>query len=482
MKKSLSLLFIFFLANFNTNYFSQKYIAIDNKLESIKIKKYESVQQLHNNIVLPSYSDGEKVYAIAKFIVNNIAYGKRAKTPLKCVNSMEGVCQDYSELFKALCDISNIECHVVVGNGKNDSQDIGFYSSNHAWNIVRVNGKYQLYDLTWAAGTYNFQTKSFNKKFNDQYFNAKAEDFISNHFPDNSKWQLLDKPHSKNEYINSPAFSPEFKNLSLKNGIVRNNKLDITFESDSDFGSCSLFKWEINGYGTAGGQEITLTKKGKQYQLKIFEEKPGAYRYELVFWPSGKEEIQITNGYNSEFTSYSSSSTSSIQFKLITPNYKVPKPKSYDKKDPWGLIESYHYIFYQLDTKFFNELNPLNNINSINNIKYAVSLHYSLKNWIGDYKNLYTNLKNGDISYNINNFNVILSQSSDGYEFKEIKRNLIKKGSFGYGVKELQKYFKIEETGYFDDTLEKKIKNFQILNNLKADGIVGSKTYKLLNL
>lgn len=482
MKKSLSLLFIFFLANCSTNYFSQKYIAIDNKLKSIEIKKYNSVQQLHNNIVLPSYSDGDKVYAIAKFITNNIEYGERAGNPLNCINSREGVCQDYAELFIALCKLSNIENNFITGDGKTSANDIGFYSSNHAWNIVRVNGKYQIYDLTWAAGTYDSKTKSFNKQFNEQYFNANPEEFILNHFPDESKWQLLDKPLSKNEYINSPTFNPEFKNLSLKNGIVRNNKLEITFESESDFDGCSLFKFKLNEYGTASGEKIPLIKKGKEYQLKIFEEKPGAYRYDLTFWPSKKEEIKIINNDNSTLTSYTTSSSSSIQFKLITPNYKIPKPKLYDKQDPWGLIESYHYIFHQLDTKFFNELNPSKNVKSISDFKYAMSLHNSLKNWIGDYKNFYTNLRDGKISYNINNFSVVLSFKSDGYEFKEIKRNLIKKGSFGYAVKELQKYFKIEETGYFDDTLEKKIKNFQILNNLKPDGIVGSKTYKLMNL
>ena len=29
-----------------------------------------------------------------------------------------------------------------------------------------------------------------------------------------------------------------------------------------------------------------------------------------------------------------------------------------------------------------------------------MSLHSSLKNWIGDYKNFYTNLRDGNISYN----------------------------------------------------------------------------------
>ena len=131
---------------------------------------------------------------------------------------------------------------------------------------------------------------------------------------------------------------------------------------------------------------------------------------------------------------------------------------------------------------FFNELNPTNKINSFSNIKNASALHNSLKDWIGDYKRYYTRLRNDGILYKINNFNVVLSNSSDGYEFKEIKRGLVKKGSYGYIVKELQNYFKLEKTGYFDDQLEQKIKDFQSLNNLKADGIVGSNTYKYLNL
>ena len=46
---------------------------------------------------------------------------------------------------------------------------------------------------------------------------------------------------------------------------------------------------------------------------------------------------------------------------------------------------------------------------------------------------------------------MILSNNSDGYEFKEIKRRLVKKGAFGYAVTELQNYFKLENTGYFAD-------------------------------
>lgn len=461
---------------------SQKFSAIDTHLESIRTQNYSNIEQLHNQIVKPYFNEEQKVYAIAKFITNTIEYGERARKPLNTINSREGVCQDYAELFIALCELSNIENNYVTGDGKTSAQDIGFYSSNHAWNVVKVNGHYQIYDLTWAAGTYDDSTNSFNKNFNSQYFNANPKEFISNHFPDNSKWQLLDIPISKNEYINSPTFSPEFKNLSLKNGIVRSDDFEITFESNNHFDSCTLFKWKLNEYGSASGINIPLTKESKTYKLKLKEETPGIYRYSITFWPSKKEEIQITNNDGSTSTSYTSSSSASIEFKLITPNYKIPRPKTYDKKDPWGLIESYHYIFHQLDISFFNELNPTNKINSFINIKNASALHNSLKDWIGDYKRHYTHLRNGGILYKINNFNVVLNNNSDGYEFKEIRRSLIKKGSYGYAVIELQNYFKLEKTGYFDDQLEQKIKGFQSLNNLKADGIVGSNTYKYLNL
>jgi len=482
MKLNFSLLLLLFLTIFSTKYFSQEYLAIDKQLEAIQVQNYSSIDQVHNEIVKPRYSEEQKVYAIAKFITNNIAYGPRAGTPLNCVNSGAGVCQDYAELFIALCKLSNIENNYVTGDGKTSSQDIGFYSSNHAWNVVRVNGRYQIYDLTWAAGTYDDQTHTFNRNFNLQYFNTKPEDFISDHFPNNLKWQLLDNPLSINEYINSPVFSQEFRNLSLKNGIVRSNNLEITFESDFDFDRCSLFKWKLNEYGSASGKDILLTKKGEEYTLNISEETPGAYKYKLTFWPSKKEETQIINDDNSNSISYTYSSSSSIEFKLITHNYIIPKPTSFDKKDPWGLIESYHYIFYKLDARFFNELNQSNKTNSIENLTNAISLHNSLKNWIGDYKNFYTNSRNGDISYEINNFTVILSYKPDGYEFKEIKRSLLTKGSFGYAVEELQKHFGLEITGYFDYRLEQKIKDFQTLNNLKTDGVVGNNTYKFMNL
>jgi hypothetical protein len=295
--------------------------------------------------------------------------------------------------------------------------------------------------------------------------------FILNHFPDDEKWQLLSNPITKNQYINQPTYDQSIYNLSLKKGIVRDNNFQISFNSDSEFHSASIFKWGLNKYGSASGIDIPLIKNGNSYKLNISESITGAYRYTISLW-----------SYIKKTESSSESISSSIKFKLITPGFRVNRPTDYDKSDPHRLIESYFYIFHTSDMSFFKELNQESNINSLNQIRYYSSLKNSLSDWFGDYRNYYVNLPNGDIYYPIENFQIILKKSYDGYVFKEIKRETLKIGKSGYGVKELQMKLGINSTGFFDKKLEAAIKNFQKKNNLKADGVVGKMTYNILGM
>ena len=88
----------------------------------------------------------------------------------------------------------------------------------------------------------------------------------------------------------------------------------------------------------------------------------------------------------------------------------------------------------------------------------------------------------GDIYYPYDNFRIILSKGEHGYEFKEIRRETLKIGKSGYGVKELQKKLGVKSTGFFDKNLENVVKSFQKSNNLSVDGIVGQMTFKILGM
>ena len=468
MKKLFLLIFIPFIV------ISQGYDDVYNDVEKIPERNYNSIMELHDVIVKSHYSDIEKVYAFAKFITDKIAYGERAGTPLNCVNSGEGVCQDYSELFEELCEISGIENNFVTGMGTTGIDQIGVYDSNHAWNVVKLNGKYMIFDLTWAAGTVSGD--NFNRMFNPKYFNSKPEDFIRDHFPDDSKWQLLDDPVLKKDYINAPLYDSEFENLSLKNAVVKDSKVEITFNSNADFNDAILFKWKLNDYGFASGKSLDFTKVGNFYRIIIEEPVTGAYRYQVTF------KYDECTDRDKDGISDGAYSCPEISFILVTPGYSVTKPTNYDKKDPWDLIEPYHYIFHKNDFNFFKKLNPNTSARDFNDIKHSMSLNKSLFNWYGNYRKFYTDMGGGHIYYKIDNFKVVLSLESDGYNFKEIKREVLRLGKSGFGVKELQRVFGLVENGYFDNTLELEIKNFQKINGLKVDGIVGKMTYQALGI
>lgn len=75
--------------------YSQNFNHVDIRLNSLKSKHYTSLNDLHKDLIYSDYSKSEKVYAIVKYITDNISYGERARSPLNTIRSKQGVCQDY---------------------------------------------------------------------------------------------------------------------------------------------------------------------------------------------------------------------------------------------------------------------------------------------------------------------------------------------------------------------------------------------------
>ncbi len=59
------------------------------------------------------------------------------------VASTNVVCEGYSKAFQYLCDLGGIECYTVTGE-----MSTGGSREGHMWNIVRLDGKYYLVDVT----------------------------------------------------------------------------------------------------------------------------------------------------------------------------------------------------------------------------------------------------------------------------------------------------------------------------------------------
>lgn len=200
-----------------------------------KSKNLYELNKLTNTLTKELKTDAEKVRAIYKWICLNVAndfklYSKNERKRKKyrkdsvkleewnselkrelfkkLLKRKKTICSGYAYLFKAMCDVINIESKIIYGFGR--TADITYFDfdfPNHAWNAVKINDKWYLCDATWAAGTSLTDENRFIFKYNDGYFLTEPELFIQNHFPLEKKFSLLDeKTPSFEEFVNLPLF------------------------------------------------------------------------------------------------------------------------------------------------------------------------------------------------------------------------------------------------------------------------------------
>jgi hypothetical protein len=134
------------------------------------------------------------------------------------------VCDGYASLFKTLCDYSGIKAECVLGYVRGGGGMTRF-RTNHTWNAVYVDSSWHLIDATWGAGYCDYQD-NFVQRFDDYYFFPAPGDFIKDHFPEDSKWTLLDNPPVIQEFKRSPLKAKAFVKYGIaaftpSNGLIK---------------------------------------------------------------------------------------------------------------------------------------------------------------------------------------------------------------------------------------------------------------------
>lgn len=190
-------------------------------------------------------TDHQKYRVIFRWIADNIvySYSNRSSDPGKVLKTKKAVCIGYSTLLKEMCNAVGIECEVIVGYAKNSIDQLGtnMTTSYHAWNAVKLKGKWYLSDVTWASGSYDEKKRKFMKYYNDFYYLTPPEFFIKTHYPKYKCWQLLDKPVRKSKFMKECVYYKSFFYSGIKKiypwkGVIRiklKNDLNIKFLCDS---------------------------------------------------------------------------------------------------------------------------------------------------------------------------------------------------------------------------------------------------------
>ena len=223
-----------FDSNINHSYYN-----IDQYAINAPSSAEASVDSLASYLVAPAKNEREKARSIFRWVTENIDYdvlgfftGNFDDTSSKDVlKSRKSVCGGYSDIFSSLASSAGLEVVRIAGYGKGYGYLPGENlsgPSNHAWNAVKINGSWYLIDCTWGAG-YIDEDKKYVRKFDDYYFMTSPSEFIYDHFPDDSRWQLLQNPISKEKFEKLAYVKPEFFYYGLK----LDDRLEGTIRADN---------------------------------------------------------------------------------------------------------------------------------------------------------------------------------------------------------------------------------------------------------
>jgi hypothetical protein len=123
----------------------------------------------------------------------------------------------------------NIPCVLVEGHVKGLDYVPGApcEPANHVWNGVYLKGKWRLVDCSWAAGHVTRNSKKFKYLLDDHYFCTDPEKFILDHFPLDTRWQLLPVSLSPDCYHDNPCIHSGYFRLGIRDCSVTSGQMNV---------------------------------------------------------------------------------------------------------------------------------------------------------------------------------------------------------------------------------------------------------------
>ncbi len=164
-------------------------------------------QWIGSNIVY----DDELLSNLDKGLVSDTAFWE-SQDYYRVYENRKGVCAGYAGLYKWFMFEIDIEVAIISGHIRDernhylelDADD----SFRHAWNAIKLDGKWILLDSTWGT--------SGNQGVSDFYFDIDPGLAIITHFPEESKWQLLKEPLTLEEFNRSKFIKPYWFQIGFK--------------------------------------------------------------------------------------------------------------------------------------------------------------------------------------------------------------------------------------------------------------------------
>ena len=232
-----------------------------SKLSQEDLALLETAKKIASKITNKYMTAYQKELAIHDYIINTTSYDydnlktqtipASSYTAAGVLINKVAVCQGYSEAFKLLLNLCDIECEIVTGTSKN---------IDHAWNIVKLDNDWYMVDVTYDDPI-SFDKNKRVEVLNYDYFNITNEQLSIDHIWDTSNYPMA----TANKYnyfvyngILAHSFA-EFKQIILSQ--VKEGKKELICYvknyDPSDYDLSFLFKYSSSFSYTLPNKDIT---------------------------------------------------------------------------------------------------------------------------------------------------------------------------------------------------------------------------------
>jgi Transglutaminase-like superfamily len=157
---------------------------------------FSSIEDLVNYGKKNTVNDLEALRFYFVWVARNVHYdmaelaaeqrNPNKQAPETVFRNRQGICRGYADLLTVICQKARLECRSVAGY--TNTQKADGRSDLHAWNAVKINQNWFLFDVTWASN-YLENKNDIDENF-ERYFSQTSQQFIQKHFPFDPVWQL----------------------------------------------------------------------------------------------------------------------------------------------------------------------------------------------------------------------------------------------------------------------------------------------------
>jgi len=271
---------------------TDEYAAIDAHALQTPAAETESVERLAAYLTRPAKTDREKARIIFRWIAQNIDYDvesfltqqKGPVTPDSVLRQRKSVCAGYANLFEALSRAAGLEVATIPGFARGFGFRAGSLTgdTNHDWNAVKLDGRWHLLDSTWGTGHMDEQ-KRYVREFDNYFFLTPPDQFIYRHLPKQSKWQLLPRPLTADEFSNLVYLRTAFSTcnltlLSHSNAVIKAaDNIIVTLGAPADVALSA----KLDRNGAVVSDATFCQREGEAFAVHVAWPAPGIYNLRI---------------------------------------------------------------------------------------------------------------------------------------------------------------------------------------------------------